>query len=120
MKYNTKWEYYYKKTDFVFFIIDFTIDNKEFLVAKDELQNFLYQNSTPNRPLLVLANKDEIEGINKINEVSIKLDLIKLKRIDVSYFSFSVKNRNNYSSISNWIKNKSILITQINKKYINN
>lgn len=103
IRYNTKWDYYYKKCDLVLFIVDYTMDDAAFLLAKNELQNLLYQNSFLKRPLLVMVNKDEIHADKTINDVVLKLELNILKRVDVECISISVKKKNNYSHIKDWL-----------------
>ncbi len=72
------WIHYYKGSDAIIFVVDSSdrerIDGP-YESAKDTLKNVLSSKELDGKPLLVLANKQDLFKVMKVNEIAGKLGL---------------------------------------------
>ncbi|PAA79382.1 hypothetical protein BOX15_Mlig002685g2, partial [Macrostomum lignano] len=72
------WETYYQSTDFIILVID-SSDRQRLAVIKDELYKMLASDHLKRARLLVLANKQDINGRLSAAEISQALDLTSIR-----------------------------------------
>ena len=85
------WKHYYDKVDGIIFVIDST-DVDWMKMAKQEMQSILWEDGLSNVPLLILANKQDLENASNEKEVSEMLDLKEISWKDVVYHGCSAKS----------------------------
>lgn len=73
------WRHYYTGTNAVIFVID-SADRDRIDEAREELHKMLQDNTLRDCILLVLANKQDMNGAMDAQEVKTKLDLVNLKQ----------------------------------------
>ncbi|KAG0935074.1 hypothetical protein G6F57_008772 [Rhizopus arrhizus] len=72
------WRTYYLNTDAVIYVVD-SVDKDRIQTSKEELHAMLEEEELKDVPLLVFANKHDIEGGLSAAEVADTLDLSTLK-----------------------------------------
>lgn len=79
-KYRQLWEHYYNDTNAIIFVLDST-DRVRGVVARDELDQMLNHAQIKSQltPILVLANKSDVEGCMTEAECSEALGLDRLR-----------------------------------------
>jgi ADP-ribosylation factor-like protein 6 len=79
-KYRTLWEHYYSEVNGIIFVIDST-DRVRGVVAREELDSMLNHQQVKARscPILILANKNDIQGGMTESECSDALGLENIK-----------------------------------------
>ncbi|KAL8280791.1 hypothetical protein RQP46_006795 [Phenoliferia psychrophenolica] len=87
-RFRSMWERYCRGVNAVLFIVD-SADPGTFEAARSELHALLAKPELRGIPLLVLANKNDIEGHTKVEEVIEDLHLAKILDREVSCYSIS-------------------------------
>ncbi|KAI0917278.1 hypothetical protein AcV5_007788 [Taiwanofungus camphoratus] len=84
-RYRSIWERYCNGVDAVVFVVDST-DKDKFDTVRFELHQLLAQPSLASVPLLVLGNKNDLEGHAPVNELirALQLDRIQNRPVSVS------------------------------------
>ncbi|THH19218.1 hypothetical protein EW146_g1927 [Bondarzewia mesenterica] len=85
-KFRSMWERYCHGVDAVVFVVD-SCDKEKFETARFELHSLLNQPSLASVPLLVLGNKNDLEGHATVNEIIKALELDKVQGRPVSCYS---------------------------------
>jgi len=100
------WERYCNGVDAVIFVVD-SADPEKFGTARFELHQLLSQPSLVGVPLLVLGNKNDIDGHTSVKELISALDLPKIQGRAVSCYSCSMKSQNNLDIVLRWLADRS-------------
>lgn len=90
----------YKNKYFFSFIVDAS-DPNSFPAAKKELEELTFKVTSV--PLLVLANKNDLETAKTSEEISKALDLDSIKDREVCIYNISCKNVFNIDITMDWI-----------------
>eukprot|EP00347_Sterkiella_histriomuscorum_P000030 403377450 len=75
-KMRNVWKYYYSSIEGIIFVLDAS-NRERILEAKDEIQNLLQNEEAKQIPILILANKQDLEGAIKGNEMTEMLGLVE-------------------------------------------
>lgn len=86
------WRNYFEATDGVVWVVDST-DRERIALCKKELDTILQQERLASASLLVLANKQDIDGAMKSEEIRDALDLDRIKRRHWSIMPCSAATR---------------------------
>lgn len=80
------WRCYYSNTDAIIYVVD-SADKDRIGISKDELLYMLREEELAGAVLLVLANKQDIEGCLSVAEVhqALGLDALKNRTFQVSF-----------------------------------
>ncbi|KDQ62373.1 hypothetical protein JAAARDRAFT_170697 [Jaapia argillacea MUCL 33604] len=105
-RYRSLWERYCSGVDAIIFVVD-SHDTDKFETARFELQNLLSQPSLVGVPLLVLGNKNDLEGHASVNELIKALQLDKLQGRPISCYSCSMKSQHNLDIVMQWLAGRS-------------
>mmetsp|Transcript_17857 Transcript_17857/g.18620 ORF Transcript_17857/g.18620 Transcript_17857/m.18620 type:complete len:200 (-) Transcript_17857:88-687(-) len=71
------WRYYFQNTNGIIFVID-SVDKARLSIARTELNNILESEELHSIPLLILANKQDVNGALKPGEIELELQLRRL------------------------------------------
>ena len=77
-KIKVTWEHYYQNTDGLIFVVD-SNDQDKIVKAAEELKKLLAEEELKNCPVLVLANKQDLNSALPPGEVTEKLGMEKFK-----------------------------------------
>ncbi|KAI0801916.1 Arl8a protein [Irpex lacteus] len=105
-RYRNIWDRYCNGVDAIVFVVDST-DQEKFEVAKFELHQLLHFPNLKGTPLLVLGNKNDLEGHATVNEIIQALDLGKIQDRPVSCYSCSMKSQHNLDIVLQWLAGRS-------------
>ncbi|KAI0786806.1 P-loop containing nucleoside triphosphate hydrolase protein [Abortiporus biennis] len=105
-RYRSIWERYCNGVDAVVFVVD-SSDKEKFETAQFELHQLLAQPTLKGVPLLVLGNKNDIEGHATVNELIKSLQLDKIQNRPVSCYSCSMKSQHNLDIVLQWLAGRS-------------
>ncbi|TCD70147.1 hypothetical protein EIP91_004617 [Steccherinum ochraceum] len=101
-RYRSIWERYCNGVDAVVFVVD-SSDRDKFETAQFELHQLLNQPTLRGVPLLVLGNKNDVEGHAPVNELIKALHLDKIQNRPVSCYSCSMKSQHNLDIVLQWL-----------------
>ncbi|KAG5648279.1 hypothetical protein DXG03_004849 [Asterophora parasitica] len=104
-KFRSMWERYCNGVDAIVFVVD-SIDTEKFNTARFELHQLLAQSSLTGVPLLVLGNKNDIDGHVSVKDLIAALELDKIKDRPVSCYSCSMKNQHNLDIVLKWLTSR--------------
>ncbi|KAH9922821.1 Arl8a protein [Epithele typhae] len=104
-RYRSIWERYCSGVDAVVFVVD-SVDKEKFETARFELHQLLAQPSLHGVPLLVLGNKNDIEGHAPVQELIKALQLDKITDRPVSCYSCSMKSQHNLDIVLQWLSGR--------------
>ncbi|KAI0648039.1 P-loop containing nucleoside triphosphate hydrolase protein [Trametes meyenii] len=102
-RYRSIWERYCNGVDAVVFVVD-SVDKEKFETARFELHQLLSQPSLHGVPLLVLGNKNDLEGHATVNEL---IKAIQLDKITNRPVSCSMKSQHNLDIVLQWLAGRS-------------
>lgn len=105
-RYRSIWERYCNGVDAVVFVVD-SADKEKFETANFELHQLLSQPTLIGVPLLVLGNKNDIEGHAPVTELIKALQLDKIQNRPVSCYSCSMKSQHNLDIVLKWLSERS-------------
>jgi ADP-ribosylation factor-like protein 8 len=94
---------YYRKSDVLFFMVDATAPER-FDDAKELLRGLLYRNRKLSKPILVLCNKNDMEGAQKCRDIILSIGLDALMDRNVSCYSISSKTGSNFKLVLEWMR----------------
>jgi len=100
------WERYCHGVDAILFVVD-SADPENFPAAKFELHQLLTNPNIAGVPLLVLGNKNDIEGHVPAKELIKALELNKISGRPVSCYSCSMKSQHNLDIVLQWLAGRS-------------
>lgn len=96
------WERYCRDVNAIIFVVD-SADHAAVPVAKEELHDLLSKESLGGIPLLVLANKSDLEGKMSVDQVIEGLELKRVTRREVSCYGVSAKEETNLEAVLQWL-----------------
>ncbi|KAI0770272.1 P-loop containing nucleoside triphosphate hydrolase protein [Fomes fomentarius] len=102
-RYRSIWERYCSGVDAVVFVVD-SVDQEKFETARFELHQLLSQQTLLGVPLLVLGNKNDLEGHASVQELIRTLQLDKITNRPVSC---SMKSQHNLDIVLQWLAGRS-------------
>ncbi|KAI4525268.1 P-loop containing nucleoside triphosphate hydrolase protein [Schizophyllum commune Tattone D] len=105
-KFRSMWERYCSGVDAVVFVVD-SADREKFNTARFELHQLLHQQTLTGVPLLVLGNKNDVDGHAGVKELIKALQLDKISDRPVSCYSCSMKSQHNLDIVLQWLSGKS-------------
>ncbi len=98
------WRCYYANTDAVIYVID-SADRERIGISGEELKAMLQEEELKNATLLVLANKQDMEGAMSATEVSDALGLSDLKSRTWTIYKCSAKTGEGLNDGLDWLVN---------------
>ncbi|KAF9527552.1 Arl8a protein [Crepidotus variabilis] len=104
-KFRSMWERYCNGVDAIVFVVD-SLDKDRFNTARFELHQLLGQPTLSGVPLLVLGNKNDLEGCTPVNELIKILQLDRISDRPVSCYSCSMKSQHNLDIVLEWLSNR--------------
>ncbi|KAK7048289.1 Adp-ribosylation factor-like 8b [Favolaschia claudopus] len=105
-KFRTMWERYCHGADAIVFVLD-SADPEKFNTARFELHQLLSQSALSGVPLLVLGNKNDLEGHVPVKDLIRDLQLDKIADRPVSCYSCSMKSQHNLDIVLQWLAGRS-------------
>jgi len=105
-KFRSMWERYCHGVDAVVYVID-SADQDKFNTARFELHQLLSQPTLTRVPLLVLGNKNDLDGHVAVTELIQNLQLDRISDRPVSCYSCSMKNKHNLDIVLQWLVTRS-------------
>lgn len=105
-KFRSTWQRYSQGTDAVIFVVD-SVDREKFNSARFELHQLLGQPTLVGIPLLVLGNKNDLDGHAGVKELIASLQLDKISDRPVSCYSCSMKSQHNLDIVLKWLSERS-------------
>ncbi|CAL6080107.1 ADP-ribosylation_factor [Hexamita inflata] len=78
-------------------------DKDKLSEAKDELFKLVEMDTLVGKPLLVLGNKNDIDGALKEDQLQKMLDLEQIQNREVCIYSISAKNLTNIDNVIKWM-----------------
>jgi len=105
-KFRSMWERYCNGVDAIVFVVDST-DKEKFESARFELHSLLSQANLASVPLLVLGNKNDLDGHARVEELIEALQLKKIQGRPVSCYSCSMKSQHNLDIVLQWLSERS-------------
>ena len=101
-KFRNMWERYCRGVGAIVYVVDAAdVDSLE--TAKQELHSLISKPTLQNIPLLVLANKNDLQGALNSQQIIDKLDLKSVTGREVSCYSISAKNAVNIEKTLEWL-----------------
>ncbi|EDR13393.1 uncharacterized protein LACBIDRAFT_245262 [Laccaria bicolor S238N-H82] len=105
-KFRTMWERYCNGVDAIVYVVD-AVDQDKFKSAKFELHQLLAQPTLTGVPLLVLGNKNDLDGHASVKDLITYLQLDKISDRPVSCYSCSMKSQHNLDIVLQWLAGRS-------------
>ncbi|KAL0960661.1 hypothetical protein HGRIS_005691 [Hohenbuehelia grisea] len=105
-KFRTMWERYCNGVDAILFVVD-SSDPEKFESARFELHQLLGHPTLSSVPLLVLGNKNDIDGHAQVKDLISALQLDKITDRPVSCYSCSMKSQHNLDIVMQWLSGRS-------------
>jgi len=105
-KFRSMWERYCHGVDAIVFVVD-SVDHDKFNTARFELHQLLSQPTLTGVPLLVLGNKNDLDGHTPVKEIIKDLQLDKISDRPVSCYSCSMKSQHNLDIVLQWLAGRS-------------
>merc|ERR1711973_1021907 len=98
------WRCYYSNTDAIIYVVD-SVDRDRIGISKQELVSMLEEEELKDAVLVVLANKQDIEGAMSVTEVHSALGLDKLKNRTFQIFKASATKGEGLDESMEWLSN---------------
>jgi len=98
------WRCYYTNTDAIIYVVD-SADRDRVGISKQELVSMLEEEELKDAVLVVLANKQDIEGAMSVTEVHSALGLDKLKNRTFQIFKASATKGEGLDESMEWLSN---------------
>lgn len=105
-KFRSMWERYCNGVDAIVFVVD-SVDQDKFKTARFELHQLLGQPTLSGVPLLVLGNKNDLDGHVGVKDLIRGLELDKISDRPVSCYSCSMKSQHNLDIVLQWLAGRS-------------
>ena len=103
-RFRDSWEKYCRSSSYIVFVVD-SADQGNFEMSKIQLQQLLQWPSVAGVPLLVLGNKNDLNGALDEKGIIEVMELNSIKDRDVACYSISCKNMNNIDNVLKWLGN---------------
>jgi len=101
-RFRSMWERYCRGVNAIVFVVD-SADHGQFEAAKKELHELLAKPPLANIPVLVLANKNDLQEAETADRIIEKLDLNSITGREVCCYSISAKNQVNIDKTLEWL-----------------
>mmetsp|Transcript_5966 Transcript_5966/g.15585 ORF Transcript_5966/g.15585 Transcript_5966/m.15585 type:complete len:187 (-) Transcript_5966:271-831(-) len=102
-RFRRMWERYCRGVDCVVYVVD-AADEARFETARVELHDVMSRPALEGIPVLVLANKSDLEGaVTEVEEIVEIFALRNLKNREVACYSISAKNSVNIDTTLKWM-----------------
>lgn len=101
-RFREAWEKYCRMADVIIFVVD-SVDLASMEDARKNLHKLLESGSLEGIPLLVLGNKNDIDGALTEEELIEELNLRRVQNRTVACFSISAKNQANLDITIKWL-----------------
>lgn len=98
------WRCYYSNTDAIIYVVD-SADKDRIGISKDELLYMLREDELASAILVVLANKQDMEGCMSVTEVHQALGLEALKNRTFQIFKTSATKGEGLDQAMDWLAN---------------
>lgn len=98
------WRCYYSNTDAIIYVVD-SADKDRIGISKDELLYMLREDELASAILVVLANKQDMEGCMSVTEVHTALGLEALKNRTFQIFKTSATKGEGLDQAMDWLAN---------------
>jgi ADP-ribosylation factor-like protein 8 len=105
-KFRSMWVRYCDGVDAIVFVVD-SSDQEKFDAVRFEIHQLLSQQNLAGVPLLVLGNKNDIEGHASVKDLIRFLQLDKITDRPVSCYSCSMKSQHNLDIVLQWLAGRS-------------
>lgn len=101
-RFRSMWERYCRGVNAIVFVVD-AADGAKLDMARNELRNLLEKPQLTGIPVLVLGNKNDLEGALSAEQLIDKLGLASVTTQEVSCYSISAKNQINIDITLQWL-----------------
>jgi len=101
-RFRSMWQRYCDGMDAIIFVVD-SADQDKFETARFELHQLLGHAGLNGVPLLVLGNKNDVDGHTPVNDLIKALQLDKVTDRPVSCYSCSMKSQHNLDIVLQWL-----------------
>lgn len=103
-RYRNLWEHYFSEVDAVIFVVDVS-DKMRVVVAKEELDFMLAHDDFKPRniPILLLANKVDLQGGASVGEIKCDLELDKIRSKKWNIIGCNGKNGDGVETGFDWL-----------------
>lgn len=101
-RFRSMWERYCKGVNAIIFVLD-SADHSSIEAARAQLKSLVEKESLQDIPVLVLGNKNDLDGALSVDDVIEQMDLKSITCRQVSCYSISVKEANNLNSVLSWL-----------------
>ncbi len=101
-KFRESWEKYCRGTDCIVFVVD-SVDISSLEAARQELHQLLQWPSLESIPLLVLGNKNDLDGALTEEEMIEEMNLRTIQKRKIACFSISAKDMVNIDITIKWL-----------------
>ena len=99
------WSYYYDACDAIVFVVD-AADDARIAECNDQLKALLSDEKLKKCPLLVYANKSDLEGVLEADEIMEKLELSNINDRDWTLFACSALKGTGVMEGMKWLLEK--------------
>ena len=100
---SARWERYCRGVNAIVYVVDAAGGADQTAVAREELHDLMSKPTLAGVPLLVLGNKNDLEGSLKVPELIDNLELNGLRNREVCCYSISCKNQDNIETTIDWL-----------------
>ena len=100
---SARWERYCRGVNAIVYVVDAAGGADQTAVAREELHDLMSKPTLAGVPLLVLGNKNDLEGSLKVPELIDNLELNGLRNREVCCYSISCKNQDNIDITLDWL-----------------
>jgi ADP-ribosylation factor-like protein 8 len=101
-RFRSMWERYCRGVNAILFVVD-AADGGKLDMARNELRNLLEKPQLASIPVLVLGNKNDLDGALTAEQLVDRLGLAAVTTTEVSCYSISAKNQVNIDITLNWL-----------------
>jgi len=101
-RFRSMWERYCRGVNAIVFVVD-AADMSKMDMARNELRNLLEKPQLAGIPILVLGNKNDLEGSMTSEQLIERLGLASVTSTEVSCYSISAKNQVNIDITLQWL-----------------
>jgi ADP-ribosylation factor-like protein 8 len=101
-RFRSMWERYCRGVNAIVFVVDLA-DPAKADMARNELRNLLEKPQVAGIPVLVLGNKNDLEGAMTAEQLVDRLGLSTVTSTEVSCYSISAKNQVNIDITLQWL-----------------
>lgn len=101
-RFRNMWERYCRGVNAIVFVVD-AADQEKFEAVKAELRALLMKEMLAGIPVLVLGNKNDLEGALSVEQLIQTLNLQQYANREICCYSISAKNQNNIDITLRWL-----------------